>query len=62
MILSNPKRTTYMTLDELREELDSIVMTRGASRDIAVIAEAVSRLITAYRASTNERMIGGADD
>ena len=40
------KQSTRMTMEELRDELDAMVMTLGTSRDIVVLAEAVSRLIT----------------
>jgi hypothetical protein len=50
------KRTTQMTFDELREELDAIVMTRSTERDVRVLAEAVNRLITAYKAEATERL------
>ena len=53
-----PERPTWMSIDELREEIDAIVMTRGVERDIKVIAEAVSRLITL---ATSDSKKGGSN-
>ncbi len=39
------KQVTQMTTQELREEVDAIIMTRGVSRDLAVLAEAASRVL-----------------
>jgi len=44
--IEQEKLSTMMTIDELREELDAIVMTKGKSREIVLLAEAASRLIT----------------